>query len=438
MQSDCFPDATKDWPKSPVSALARQNPRYSVRKGTEYPFIEMASVGENFRGILRIDTRKMEGSGLTRFKVNDTLFAKITPCPENGKIAFVDELPAELGIGSTEFIVLSPRQGTNPRFLFHLACSHALRGRAAARMEGSTGRQRVPEDVFDRRLLVPVPSPDEQAAISHVLDAVDTAIEKARESVSRSTTLRKSLLADLLNRGVDEHGHVRDPARSKEHFANTPFGLFPKCWRWSHVGNEFDLQNGFTLNETRRARLKRRRYLRVANVHRDALRLDDIQELEANDTEFAPRVLEFEDLLVVEGHADRMQIGRCARVTGQAVGLTFQNHLFRLRTRGEVLPYFGCLWLNSSHAQRYWNARCATSSGLNTINQRTLKRLYMPVPSEPEQRIISSVIARHREHLDGLDRNLSNLMAAKKSLMHDLLTGTVRVDPALFREERPS
>lgn len=85
-----------------------------------------------------IDTRKMEGSGLSRFKVGDTLFAKITPCPENGKVAFVDSLPAELGIGSTEFIVLAPRDDCNPRFLYHLVCSHAVRGRAAARMEGST------------------------------------------------------------------------------------------------------------------------------------------------------------------------------------------------------------------------------------------------------------------------------------------------------------
>src|SRR5438067_10151238 len=122
MQTDCFPDATIDWPKSFVSTLAKVNPRYPVRKGVEYPFIEMASVGENFAGILKIETRKMEGSGLSRFKVGDTLFAKITPCPENGKVALVRQLPSEPGIGSTEFIVLSPRDGCVPQFLFHLLC----------------------------------------------------------------------------------------------------------------------------------------------------------------------------------------------------------------------------------------------------------------------------------------------------------------------------
>src|SRR5262249_55547128 len=123
MQTDCFPDATPDWPKGPLSVLAQQNPRYPVKKGIGYPFLEMAAVAENFGGILKWDSRRLEGSGLARFKADDTLFAKITPCPENGKVAFVSGMPGEtgLGLGSTEFIVLSPRDGSDPRFLYHVA-----------------------------------------------------------------------------------------------------------------------------------------------------------------------------------------------------------------------------------------------------------------------------------------------------------------------------
>jgi type I restriction enzyme S subunit len=116
MQTDCFPNAIA-WSKAPVSALAEINPRYPLRKDREYPFIEMAAVGENFGGILSLDTRKFEGSGLARFKARDTLFAKITPCPENGKVAFVASLPGDFGLGSTEFIVLSPKPRCHPRFL---------------------------------------------------------------------------------------------------------------------------------------------------------------------------------------------------------------------------------------------------------------------------------------------------------------------------------
>jgi type I restriction enzyme S subunit len=427
MQTDCFPDGIAGWPKRPVANLALVSPRYAMKKSREYPFVEMASVGENFAGILQFATRALEGSGLSRFKVGDTLFAKITPCPENGKVAFVDSLPGDLGLGSTEFIVLSPRPDTVPRFLYHLVCSHELRGRAAARMEGSTGRQRVPDEVFTKRLLVPLPGHDEQAAIARILDAVDTTLERTRAAVERARELRKSLLAELLGRGIGADGKVRRVDASAREFVPTPLGKLPTAWRLSAVAHEFALQNGFTLNADRRPRFKRRRYLRVANVQRDALDLSDVQELEARDTEFAPRVLEADDLLVVEGHADRMQIGRCARVTPAARGMTFQNHLFRLRTNGAVVPAFASLWLNSAYAQRFWNARCATSSGLNTINQRMLKRLVIPVPSTEEQNAISDMAMRQRQHSEALVTRQLRLEALKKSLMHDLFTGRVRV-----------
>ena len=159
MQTDCFPTASSDWPKVPIAELGEVNLRYPIDKGRDYPFVEMASVGENFAGILKFDLRRPAGSGLARFKTHDTLFAKITPCPENGKVAFVTALPGPLGLGlgSTEFIVLSARPTAEARFLYHLVCSHAVRGRAIARMEGSTGRQRVPGSVFANRLMVPVP-----------------------------------------------------------------------------------------------------------------------------------------------------------------------------------------------------------------------------------------------------------------------------------------
>ena len=107
--------------------------------------------------------------------------------------------------------------------------------------------------------------------------------------------------------------------------------------------------------------------------------------------------------------------------------MTFQNHLFRLRTKGVVLPAFASLWLNSTYAQRFWNARCATSSGLNTINQRTLKKLVIPISPPSEQAAIAMVAERQRQHVDALVAKQMKLEALKKSLMHDLLTGRVRV-----------
>lgn len=114
------------------------NPLYPMERGRDYPFLEMAAVGKSFSGIIAYDTRVFEGS-LSRFALNDTLFAKITPCAENGKVAFVDHLPGENGCGSTEFIVLSPREGFDPFFVYSLTISPSIHSRAVSRMEGSTG-----------------------------------------------------------------------------------------------------------------------------------------------------------------------------------------------------------------------------------------------------------------------------------------------------------
>ena len=314
-----------------------------------------------------------------------------------------------------------PRRRDNLRFLHHLLDYLPLKFLNAA--TGVPGLSR--RDAYS--LLGVFPSPEEQADIARVLDAVDTALERNRQVTERTQNLLAGIAADLLVRGVGGNGRLRRPQESPGALAFIALGRLPHDWRLSTVGNEFDVQSGFTLNSERWPRFQKRRYLRVANVQRDLLDLSDVQELEAKDDEFAVRILAPDDLVVVEGHADSMEIGRCARVTEDAAGMTFQNHLFRLRTTGEMTAGFACMWLNSSYAKRFWNARCATSSGLHTINQRTLKQLALPVPSPSEQRDITSIVGQCKRFRDALVQKQAKLQALKHSLMHDLLTGKVRV-----------
>ena len=277
---------------------------------------------------------------------------------------------------------------------------------------------------------LPCPPPEEQAAIARLLDAVDMALEMTRRTAMRAMDLFTSVVTELLGRGLGHDGKVRDPLENVSDFVLTSLGRLPRDWRISTVGNEFEVQSGFTINSSRRPHLQKRRYLRVANVQRDFLDLSDVHELEAKDHEFWPRSLAQDDLLIVEGHADSMAIGRCARVTDQAAGMTFQNHLYRLRTKGASTAGFACMWLNSTYARQFWNARCATSSGLNTINQRALKQLVLPVPSESEQLDILSIVEQGRRHRETVSMKRLRLEQLKSSLMHNLLTGRLRVDDA--------
>lgn len=351
----------------------------------------------------------------------DTLFSVRAPV---GEISRADR---EYAIGRG--LVGIRASGCNDSFLFHAL--HHWRF-SLQRVGQGTTFDAVTARHFSH-LMVAVPNDrSEQVAIAGVLDAVDTALEHTRESGEQAQNLLSGVVADLLSRGVGDNGNwdngrLRCPQENPGAFKLTALGRLPRDWRLSTVGNEFEVQSGFTLNSERRPRLQKRQYLRVANVQRDFLDLSDVQELEAKDDEFSLRILARDDLVVVEGHADSMQIGRCARVTEDAAGMTFQNHLFRLRTTGGMTAGFACIWLNSNYARRYWNARCATSSGLHTINQRMLKQLALPVPSPPEQRAISSIVEQCKRVRDAHFQKQTKLQNLKHSLTHELLTGKTRV-----------
>jgi restriction endonuclease S subunit len=78
---------------------------------------------------------------------------------------------------------------------------------------------------------------------------------------------------------------------------------------------------------------------------------------------------------------------------------------------------------------------CATSSGLNTINQRMLRRLRIAVPPPSEQARIVAISEASKSQIGELGRKLAALETLKKSVMHDLLTGAVRVNPALLQTD---
>ena len=126
------------------------NPRTTVPREGEKPFVSMGAVPHNTMLIDVAATEMRAGNSGSKFKNGDTIFARITPCLENGKTAFVEFLPTPeaVAFGSTEFIVLRSKT-VCPEFVYLLARSDAFRDNAIKSMSGATGRQRVQEKCFD-------------------------------------------------------------------------------------------------------------------------------------------------------------------------------------------------------------------------------------------------------------------------------------------------
>ena len=123
------------------------------------------------------ETEKAEFNGGAKFCNGDTVMARITPCLENGKTAYVDMLDdGEIGFGSTEFIVMRAKAGiSDPQFVYYTAINPTFRNVAIKSMVGSSGRQRVQQSVLEE-LELSVPGLDEQRRIGAFLAELDEKI----------------------------------------------------------------------------------------------------------------------------------------------------------------------------------------------------------------------------------------------------------------------
>lgn len=166
---------TSDWITIKAADFIDFNPRLSLKKGSVATKVAMDKLQPFTKKIPA--TEKAEFLGGAKFCNGDTIMARITPCLENGKTAFVDVLEdGEVGFGSTEFIVLRAKEGiSDPQFIYYLATSPWFRNVAIKSMVGSSGRQRVQQGVLDE-LELTVPLLPEQQKIGAFLAMFDEKI----------------------------------------------------------------------------------------------------------------------------------------------------------------------------------------------------------------------------------------------------------------------
>ena len=159
-----------------ITEVVDFNPPRAIKRGTVAPFVDMAALPENQRDIAYVSEREFSGGG-ARFQNGDTLFARITPCLENGKTAKVDVLPAgSIAHGSTEFIVMAAKAPEyDEDYIYYLARHPEFRAFAEARMEGTSGRQRVSWQVLSD-FSFSFPPPNQRKIIGSILRKLDDKI----------------------------------------------------------------------------------------------------------------------------------------------------------------------------------------------------------------------------------------------------------------------
>lgn len=192
----------KGWNIVPLNTACEINPS---KRGISYPFdlqvsfVPMEAVDAQLGKITHpfIKSYQEVSKGYTWFIEGDVIFARITPCMENGKAVVAKELKNGVGFGSTEFHVLRPREGVLSEWIHYFVRQSNFRKLASANFKGTAGQQRVPKNFFYNQK-IPVPSIEEQHYIIAHLDRFQSQINNLKRLQSETQLELDALIPSVL------------------------------------------------------------------------------------------------------------------------------------------------------------------------------------------------------------------------------------------------
>lgn len=474
---------------APLSGVAEINPPqpdHAVADDTRVSFVPMAAVEERTGKLDASETRAWADvrKGYKRFQDSDVLFAKITPCMENGKVALAERLHGGVGAGSTEFHVVRPTAVILPRFVLHFLLQQSVRREARQVMQGAAGQLRVPESFLTDLQIVLPPLREQERIVSEIdaqftrLAAAVSALERVRANLKR---YRASVLkaacegrlvpteaelarregrdyepADVLLERILKERRARWEAeelarlraqgkeprddRWKRKYKEPPApdtrGLpeLPEGWVWASLEQLLaELRNGISRKPTGDSGT---RILRISAVRALEVDLSDVRFLRENGSEFDRFELADGDLLFTRYNGNPAFVGVCGVVAGLTERTLYPDKLIRGRlASSDVIPSFIEAVINAGWSRDFIIGRTKTTAGQSGIAGADLKRVPIPLPPVSEQRRIvdevASILALSRHFEGEMQRAVRRASRLRQSILKRAFEGRlVPQDPS--------
>lgn len=208
------------------------NPTVKIKKGEYYPLIDIEKIAPGYKTVRNQEEIVFNGQSCTKFEDRDVLFARITPCLENGKIAMADT-NGKCGIGSTELFVFRGIEGiSNTDYVYYLLRMNHIRQLAANSMTGASGRQRADLN-FIKKIKWQFPVIEQQQKIASILTVYDDLIENNNKRIKLLEQMAENLYKEWFVR-------FRFPNYQNTEFEN---GI-PKGWNVIRLGELCDIVTG--------------------------------------------------------------------------------------------------------------------------------------------------------------------------------------------------
>ncbi|PIQ68965.1 MAG: hypothetical protein COV91_01415 [Candidatus Taylorbacteria bacterium CG11_big_fil_rev_8_21_14_0_20_46_11] len=210
--------------KVKLGDLIEKKIKVEIKKGLEYSFVPMENVSPGSKYPKTIETKVFTGSG-SKFADSDTLFARITPCLQNKKIAKVKNLKNGVGFGSTEFFILRAKKDlADSDYLHYITRQDDLINTAILSMTGASGRQRANMESINE-FEVEIPDLPTQTRIASVLSAYDDLIENNEKRIKRLEEMAQLLYTEWFVK-------FKFPGYEKVKMldSGTEYGKIPEGW----------------------------------------------------------------------------------------------------------------------------------------------------------------------------------------------------------------
>ncbi len=327
--------------------------------------------------------------------------------------------------GSTELMVYTPvSNNTSLAFYTQYMRSEKFRRNLISAATGTTNSHKRVRPLETLHWVVPAPPLEEQEAITSILDAVDTSIERTREAIGRARELKDALTQKFLFDALGETAYANRPSKKLPH-------------GWSLVQTEqlleTDPKNGASpKNNTQPPGIPT---FSIAAIRRGMIELDTDKHLkyaQISEKAAKPYRVAFGDVLIVRGNANPDLVGKAGIIRSYPEGCIYpditKRVVFKNNSEYSVSPEYAVLIWNHSVVHNQVLQRAKTSNGTLKINNRDVKQIVMPVAPKEEQEKIVEISQAVDKNISALKEVLGAHNQLKKALMHDLLTGRVRVN----------
>ena len=361
-------------------------------------------------------------NGFTYFEEGDIIFAKITPCFENGKGALLKDLGSPVGFGSTEFHVLRAKEDINREFVYYITRTRLFRNMGEALMYGAAGQKRVPTSFLEGFIIV-LPPVEEQTTITNYLDRktiqIDDLIAKKQKLIDLLNEEKTAIINQAVTKGLDPNTPMKD--------SGIPWlGEIPTHWEIKKIKYITNLTLGKMLTGEDKGGNFLKPYLRAQNISWFKCDTSDVKEMWFSQSELIKYRVNLNDLLVSEGG----DVGRTCIWMNELDECYIQNSVHKITFKKYFNPkYF--LYLFYCFGRKGYFLSIVNQISIGHLTGEKLKEVFTIFPGFDEQTAIVDYLDRKTDQMDDVisktTHEIELLQEYRTTLISEAVTGKIKV-----------